>query len=153
MAINYRTLKFARQMRHKPARAELILWNKLRNRTLSGFKFSRQVPVGCYIVDFVCRELKLIIEVDGATHSDPDELCHDELRTVWLEGQGYSIYRIWNQDVYENLDGVLNSILMLLKAAPHPARLRERPSPQRVGARTALISPFSPLGRRCPKGG
>ena len=118
-------------MRHEPTRAEQILWNKLRNRTLSGFKFSRQVPIGRYIVDFVCRELKLIIEVDGATHSSPDELSHDDLRAAWLEGQGYSIQRIWNQDVYENLDGVLNSILMLLAAAPHPARSRERPSPQR----------------------
>ena len=118
-------------MRHVPTHAEQILWNKLRNRTLSGFKFSRQVPIGRYIVDFVCRELKLIIEVDGATHSSSREIYGDNLRTTWLGGQGYSILRIWNQDVYENLDGVLNSILIKLAPAPHPARLRERPSPQR----------------------
>ena len=118
-------------MRHEPTRAEQILWNKLRNRTLSGCKFSRQVPIGRYIVDFACRELKLIIEVDGTTHSSSHEIYGDNLRTTWLEGQGYSIHRVWNQDVYENLDGVLNSILIKLTPAPHPARLRERPSPQR----------------------
>ncbi len=132
MASSHQTLRRARQMRQEPTRAEQILWNKLRNRTLNGFKFSRQVPVGSYILDFVCRDRKLVVEVDGVTHGDNKEILHDERRTRWLEDNGYRVHRVWNQDIYESLNGVLDSLLLILSAAPHPA----------------LRATFSPEGRR-----
>ena len=120
IAMSGDTLRFARLMRHEPTRAEEILWSKLRNRTLGGLIFSRQVPIGNYIVDFVCRQQRLIIEVDSATHGTVHEIEHDLLRTAWLSAQGYRVHHVWNQDVYENLDGVLETVLLLLSDPPHP---------------------------------
>jgi very-short-patch-repair endonuclease len=124
-----RLLKFAQAMRHEPTEAERRLWNCLRNRTLQGFKFSRQVPIGNFIVDFVCREKKLIVEIDGATHGEKHEVLYDESRTEFLEQQGYRVIRAFNNDVYKNLDGVLQTILMALEDSPSPAY--RAPSPQR----------------------
>ena len=95
-----------------------------------------------------CRELKLIIEVDGTTHSSSHEIYGDNLRTTWLEGQGYSIHRVWNQDVYENLDGVLNSILIKLASAPRPSRERDaRVSEQGEGPPRSLTPNNLPCNR------
>ena len=71
----------------------------------------RQLPVGPYVADFVCRERKLIIEVDGATHSSDEELAHDARRTAFLKSEGHQVLRVWNLDVFSNLDGVLETIL------------------------------------------
>ena len=75
------------------------LWAHLRNRRLGGFKFLRQVPIGPYYADFLCREARLIIEVDGGTHSKPDEIAADRQRQQELERIGYRIVRVWNGDV------------------------------------------------------
>ncbi len=82
----------------------------MRGRGLNGFKFVRQEPIGPYFVDFVCREAKLVVEVDGATHSTDDEIRGDERRAAFLRAQGYRITRVGNDDVYRNLDGVLETI-------------------------------------------
>jgi very-short-patch-repair endonuclease len=120
-ATDRRLLNFARTMRNEPTEAERRLWNCLRNRTLDGYKFSRQVPIGNYIADFVCREKKLIVEIDGETH---DDAKYDERRTRFLEEQGYRVHRANNDDVYKNLDGVLQSILIALEHSPSPAAPR-----------------------------
>jgi len=125
----FKTLKLARQMRHEPVRAEKLLWDKLRNRTLSGYKFSRQVPIGIFIADFVCREHRLVIEVDGATHSEEHKVKRDERRELFITSQGYKIHRVWNQDIYDNMSGVLETILLILEQTPHPPC--RAPSPQR----------------------
>jgi very-short-patch-repair endonuclease len=109
-----KALKHARSMRRTPTASENKLWLALRNRRLNGLKFSRQVPIGSFIADFVCRERMLIIEVDGATHGDAHEVKRDETRSEFLKSQGYRIHRVWSRDVYENLDGVRESILLLL---------------------------------------
>ena len=101
----------ARELRKRETAAEIKLWESLRGRRLSGLKFVRQLPVGAYVADFVCRECKLVIEVDGATHSSDEELAYDMRRTAYLEGQGYKILRVWNLDVFKNLDGVLETVL------------------------------------------
>ena len=80
-----------------------------------GFKFDRQVPIGQYIVDFLCHEEKLILEVDGATHGDAHEVAYDEKRTLLLEKTGYRVVRCLNADVFENLEGVLDTILLKLQ--------------------------------------
>jgi very-short-patch-repair endonuclease len=101
----------ARELRKAETVAEIRLWEALRGRRLSGLKFVRQLPIGPFVADFVCRERKLVVEVDGATHSSDDELAYDARRTEFLEGEGYKVLRVWNLDVFENLDGVCEMIL------------------------------------------
>jgi very-short-patch-repair endonuclease len=101
----------ARVLRKAETAAEIKLWEALRGRRLAGLKFVRQLPVGPYVADFVCREEKLVIEVDGATHSSAEELQHDARRTAFLEGEGFRVLRVWNLDAFKNLDGVCETIL------------------------------------------
>jgi very-short-patch-repair endonuclease len=101
----------SRALRLQQIAAEDILWRELRGRRLSGFKFRRQHPIARYIVDFVSLDAKLIIEVDGATHSTASETSRDAERTRELERLGFHVFRATNTEVYDNLDGVLESIL------------------------------------------
>ncbi|MEH6489298.1 endonuclease domain-containing protein [Hyphomonas oceanitis] len=110
-----KTVARARALRRTMTRAEVILWQNLRARQLGGFKFRRQVPVGPFIADFACVERRLIIEVDGETHFTDDEIARDQKRTVFLGGQGWRVHRVWNTDIYDNLDGVLDGILYQLR--------------------------------------
>ena len=73
-------------------------------------KFKRQYPIGNYIVDFVCIEKKLIIEIDGGQHNEKDNIKYDNIRTQYLESAGYKVIRFWNNDVFENIEGVLSEI-------------------------------------------
>ena len=94
------------------------MWTRIRARQLGGFKFARQEPINRYYVDFVCRERRLIIELDGGQHTDSPE---DRHRDRALCALGYRVIRIWNNDVIENLDGVLQRLLSELeKSPPHP---------------------------------
>ncbi len=93
---------------------EAKLWIYLRDRRLQGHKFNRQKPIGHFIADFVCFESKLIIEVDGATHSNEVEIAYDQRRENYLRADGYDIFRCNNEDVFKNLDGVLSGILLRL---------------------------------------
>src|SRR5687767_1293675 len=85
---------YARTLRKNLTDAEQRMWNYLRLRQLDGVKFRRQQPLGAFIVDFVCFERKLIVEVDGGQHSE--RCVYDENRRRWLEGQGYRVLRFWN---------------------------------------------------------
>jgi very-short-patch-repair endonuclease len=87
--------------------AETVLWNRIRNRQIDGYKFVRQEPIAGYICDFVCRESLLIIEVDGGQHS---ESTSDAIRDRRLAEDGYRVLRFWNNDVLGNLEGVLATI-------------------------------------------
>ena len=78
------------------------MWSALRNRRLNGLKFVRQYPIGPYYVDFVCRERRIIVEIDGATHGTEEELAYDAQRTGYLHTQGFRVFRVNNGDVYEN---------------------------------------------------
>ena len=105
----------ARSMRKNMTMAERKLWSALRGRSLSGFRFNRQVEIGPYIVDFLCHGRKLIVEVDGVTHGDAADFARDQRRTMFLESKGYVVFRVWNSDVYQNLGGVLDGILRMLE--------------------------------------
>ena len=100
----------ARKLRATQTSAEATLWRALRGRRLQDWKFRRQSPIGRYVVDFVTVSGKLIVEVDGATHSTDEELARDATRTEELERQGFLVMRVTNVDVYENLEGVLEAI-------------------------------------------
>ncbi len=106
------TLKFARQLRHNQTDAEKLLWSKLRNRALNGYKFRRQVPAGNSIADFLCQEAMLIIELDGGQHAEQQN--YDQRRTLWLESQGFLVLRFWNNDVLLNIDGMCDAMLEAL---------------------------------------
>jgi very-short-patch-repair endonuclease len=93
----------ARSLRRALTTPELALWTHIRSRRLGGFKFVRQEPIDRYYVDFVCRERRLIIELDGGQHAENPE---DRHRDRTLCALGYRVIRIWNNDVIENLDGV-----------------------------------------------
>ncbi len=114
---NPKLLERARQMRSEMTQPERELWIALRAKRFNGVKFTRQVVIGPYIADFVCRSRKLIIELDGATH---DDASRDDQRTAFLEAQGYRVIRFWNNDVMTNLDGVLGALSEALATAPLP---------------------------------
>jgi very-short-patch-repair endonuclease len=96
-------------MRHDLRPAERKLWYFLRDRRLNGLKFRRQHPIGPFIADFYCPELRLIIELDGDSHADQSD--YDADRTKWLEGNDHHVFRYFNHWVHDNLIDVLESIL------------------------------------------
>ena len=106
----------ARGLRKQSTDTEQYLWRHLRDRQLEGFKFRRQQPVGRYVVDFVNLEKKVVIELDGGQHAvDPS----DKMRDEWLRGEGYEVLRFWDNQVFSNLEGVLEKIRDAL-LTPHP---------------------------------
>jgi very-short-patch-repair endonuclease len=100
----------ARSLRSKSTTAEDRLWSHLRDRQLAGLKFVRQAPIGPYFVDFLCRKAKVIVEVDGGTHSTGAEIARDAVRESYLKAQGYRIFRAHNAEVAEDIDGVVESL-------------------------------------------
>ncbi len=111
----------ARELRQQMTAAEAVLWDKLRDRRLGGYKFRRQAPIGRCIADFFCPAANLVIELDGSVHANQVE--YDAERTRWLEEKGYSIMRFNNQAVEERLDEVLQQIL---EACQRSAKGKER---------------------------
>ncbi len=118
----------ARRLRQQSTDAELRLWYRLRSRSLEGCKFVRQEPIGPYVVDFICREKRLIVEVDGGQHAGSEA---DRRRDRWLEQHSYRVMRFWNHDVLGNTAGVLEAIASALREAapPHPTASGGRPLP------------------------
>ena len=116
----------AARLRREATNVERRLWDNIRNRQLNGFKFRRQASLGPFIVDFLCIEARLIVELDGGQHSAE----RDASRTLWLEGEGYHILRFWNHDVADNMDGVLEGIIAALTAS---RKTLTQPSPAKAG--------------------
>jgi very-short-patch-repair endonuclease len=98
---------FSRRLRRVATDAERKLWSRLRNRQIAGFKFVRQHPIGPYTADFCCREVKLVIEVDGGQHADSKR---DIRRDTWLADEGYRVLRFSNVDALTDTEGVLEAI-------------------------------------------
>jgi len=98
----------ARALRSQMTDAETLLWQHLRGRRFQGFKFRRQRPLGPYILDFVCLEVGLVIEVDGGQHAEAQ--TYDEHRTTFIEKQGLRVIRFWNHDVLNQTAAVLEKI-------------------------------------------
>ena len=101
----------ARTLRKNATKQERILWKFLRNSSLKGYKFRRQYPIGNYIVDFVCLEKFLIIEIDGGQHNVEEIIRYDKERTDYLNQRGFKILRYWNNDIDKNLLGVYKNIM------------------------------------------
>jgi very-short-patch-repair endonuclease len=107
----------ARSLRRNETEAEHVLWQLLRNRQLDGRKFVRQLQVGPYFADFSCREAALIVELDGSQHLESPS---DKIRTKYLNAQGYSVLRFWNNDVLRHPHGVAEQILAAVTLHPSP---------------------------------
>jgi len=117
-----RRVTTARRLRRHQTNAERVLWFQLRDRRLQGWKFRRQVPIDRFVVDFLCADARLIIELDGGQHAFREEA--DASRTEILEAMGYLMLRFWNDDVLKNTTGVLEDIAATLNkqgaVPPHP---------------------------------
>ena len=110
----------AKNLRKRSTDVERLLWSHLRAGRFEGLKFRRQHPIGQYIADFVCLERKLIIELDGGQHAFPDEASKDRQRDAWLEKEGYTVVRFWDNEVLMNTSGVLEAIRRRLYRTPSP---------------------------------
>jgi very-short-patch-repair endonuclease len=110
-------LVFARKLRNNLTDAEKRLWYNIRMKNL-GVKFRRQVLIDKYIVDFACFDPRIVIEIDGGQHADSEP---DKVRDQWLETQGFSVLRFWNNEVMENLDGVLEKISVTISPSLNPS--------------------------------
>ena len=115
---------FARHLRKNMTDAERRLWQNLRLRQLGGCRFRRQTQIGPYIIDFVCFERHLIVELDGGQHTQM--MDEDAERTRWLNSQGFRVIRFWNHLVFEDLESVLEAIDIASASSPPP-----QPSPTR----------------------
>jgi very-short-patch-repair endonuclease len=129
--------EYARHLRRNRTSAERRLWRELRQLKQIGCKFRQQVPIDHFIVDFACLSKRLIVEVDGGTHSTDREVSRDERRERYLKEQGFRVLRVWNSDVRENISGVMDTIVGALESPTpdpspqggggHPQRARELP--------------------------
>src|SRR5580765_1440624 len=121
---------FKKSLRHSQTDAENKLWYRLRNRQFQNYKFRRQHVLCGYIVDFVCLHKKLVIELDGGQHTEQSE--YDSVRTQKVEADDFQVLRFWNNEIFDNLEGVLETIWQVLNTpnTPHPPQRTRRPLPQ-----------------------
>ena len=119
--------RVAKRLRYEMTDAERVLWREVRAHRFAGFKFKRQEPLGLYVVDFVCYEAKLIVELDGGQHANQQEA--DAERTRWLESRGFRVVRFWNNDVLANIAGVMHEIKKMLNSSPNDQERFGTPSP------------------------
>lgn len=109
-APNRPTILRARELRHEQTPAEKKIWARVRNHRLANLPIRRQHPIGPYVVDFCCEPVKVIIEIDGDSHFEPEQQAFDARRTTWLEECGYRVIRFTNIEVHRNLEAVLQAI-------------------------------------------
>jgi very-short-patch-repair endonuclease len=144
-------LDFARQLRSKQTDTENRLWSHLRAHRLCGLKFRRQQPIGVYVVDFLCPEKKLIVELDGGQHQDRAE--YDKVRDAWLKSEGYTVLRYWNNEVMGDLEGVLEDIGrvagVFTEAPPSDGASSHstKPASGQVAGYPQPLPPYVPQGR------
>ena len=116
IVFNKAFLKFRRkQLRHNMPKAEILLWDELKNKKLEGYKFRRQYSVNSFVIDFYCSKLKIGIEVDGENHLLKKNIKYDQYRQIIIESYGIKILRFNNSDIYNNMDCVISNIKKYLK--------------------------------------
>ncbi|MEE1656356.1 endonuclease domain-containing protein [Microvirga sp. CF3062] len=122
---------FAKGQRSISTRAEALFWQQVRAGRFHGYKFKRQVPITPYIVDFLCAEARVIVELDGTPHERAEQKAHDERRDAFLRSQGFRILRFSNDLMLGNGNLVLDSVRQAIEAelGPSPDLLRRPPSP------------------------
>lgn len=108
--VTVRLVSIARRLRRRQTDVERNLWARLKSKQIEGVKFRRQQPLGPYVVDFVCLEKKIVVEIDGGHHNEDDVSLKDSDRAAWLVGEGYRVLRFWNNDVLNQMESVLEEI-------------------------------------------
>ena len=101
----------ARELRKNLTKQEQKIWHIIRNKQFYGYKFLRQYAIPPYIVDFICREKKIIIEIDGGQHNNPCDIEYDKKRTEFLNTLGFKVIRFWNSDIDNNIVGAYQVLL------------------------------------------
>ncbi len=119
---------FAKDHRRSMTHAEVLLWQALRRDAMKGLRFRRQHPIGPYVADFASVPVKIVVEVDGATHGSDAQVAHDRRRTAYLERIGWRVMRFSNWDVYEDLAGVVEAVWRAV-STPSTTASRRSPSP------------------------
>ena len=122
----------SRQLRKNMTPQERKLWYIIKNRQFNGYRFRRQFPLGQYIVDFICREKKIIIEIDGGQHNEIKNIQYDNERTEYLISEGYKVLRFWNNDIDKNIGGVYEKLKEAFEIGGNITP--PQPSPSREGA-------------------
>ena len=135
--------KTARRLRKNPTEAEQRLWSRLRRRQLDGHFFRRQAPIGRYVVDFVCAERKLVVEVDGGQHAR--QIRRDAKRTAWFESLGYEVIRFWNNEVLRQTDAVEEAIREVVEPCLRTPSPQSSPS---GGGVLPVVARVSAVGAR-----
>ena len=107
---NSKLKELARELRNNSTFAEVLLWNELKNKQMMGYDFHRQKPIMNYIVDFICVELKLVIEVDGVSHDSEEQLTKDMYRQTEIEALGLTFLRFDDDDIKTQIEAVVNYI-------------------------------------------
>ena len=137
--------ELARELRKNMTDTERLLWSKLRGKQFGGFKFRKQAPIGKFIVDFVCFDRKVVVELDGGQHAVSVE--EDQKRSEWLKSQGFRVLRFWNHEVIEDSDMVMEAIWLALQmpptlALPHEGggNSRRRACPRKAGSRGPALA-------------
>ncbi len=121
-----KALDYAKELRNNTTDAEKLLWYYLKDKQMFDIKFRRQAPIGDYIVDFVSFEIKLVIELDGGQHNEDKSIKYDEKRTKFLEDNGFKVIRFWDNDIFKNMDRVLETIYDTIKTiTPHQTNLEQ----------------------------
>jgi very-short-patch-repair endonuclease len=112
------TTERARELRRNMSPVERRLWSRLRRLRDRGFHFRRQAPLRGYFLDFACFTRRLVVEIDGGQHSDECQAAHDALRDRVLEREGFKVMRFWASEVWRDLDGVVDRIVLAAEARP-----------------------------------
>lgn len=136
------TLSRAKELRQNQTDAESFVWYYLKNKQLDGYKFRRQHPIDKYIVDFICLEAKLIIELDGGQHGEKDKVEYDANRTKFLEEAGYKVLRFWNNEAFDNISGILDFVWNELKNC---SQSQDFTLPQGEGENSSLLIKSTPI--------
>lgn len=119
--------QIAKKLRNNPTLQEQILWKYLRKSNLLNLKFRRQQPIGNYIVDFVCCEKKIIIELDGGQHNSDEKIIYDKTRNNFLLDKGYTVIRIWNNEIMNNIEGVIEHLINIINDPTRKSKISTLP--------------------------
>ena len=117
MGYDKQLIQLSKKLRNNSTKEEIILWQSLKQKQL-GVKFRRQQPIGKYIADFVCFEKKIIIELDGGQHNESSNIEKDKMRDLFFNQNGFKVVRFWNNEIHQNLDGVIAKIQTEIKCPP-----------------------------------
>jgi len=136
----------ARQLRQDSTPLEQSFWQQVRGGRFSGFKFRRQQPIGHYVVDFVCQQARLVVELDGSQHAESHE--YDRNRDVWLKEEGYRVFRVWNNEWNTQREAVLEKLWLMLHEVSEPSPPAPLPKWERGVKTSRNTTAFSQSGVR-----